>query len=120
GPVPAMGGRQRRHVSVDARTKSVGLSDGAAQGGGDSKDGGGCDRGRFGPGATTVPLRSSRLLGDPQRPGGGGGSRAESIDRCAGASQPSRKHPLWLRRRQARTGSWLPQLGGAVLSPAGP
>jgi hypothetical protein len=33
----------------------------------------------------------------------------------AAAPQPSRKHPLWLRRRQARTGSWLPQLGRAVL-----
>src|SRR5207302_1639604 len=87
--------------------------------GGDSKVKGGCDRGRFGPGAATVPFRSSRLFGDPQRPGGGGGGRAESIDRCAAASQPPRKNPLWLRRRRARTGSWLSQLGGAVLSPAG-
>src|SRR5438874_1304704 len=83
------------------------------------KDRGGCDRGRFEPGAATVPFRSSRVPGDPQRPGCGGGGRAESIDRCAAAPQPSRKHPLWFRRRQTRTGSWLPQLGGAVLSPAG-
>ena len=52
---------------------------------------GGYDRGRFGPGAATVPFRSSGLSGDPQRPGGGGGGRAESIDRCAAASQPPRK-----------------------------
>src|SRR5688572_7543245 len=77
------------------------------------------NRGRFGPRAATVPFRSSRLSGDPRRPGGGGGGRAESIDRCAAAPRPPRKNSLWLRRRQAWTGSWLPQLGGAVLSPAG-
>src|SRR5437899_2980319 len=121
--ITGMRGRRRRHVSVDARTRSVGFSDEAAQSGVGAaltaKTGGGCARGCFGPRAATVPFRSSRLFGDPQRPGGGGGGRAESIDRCAAAPQPSRTHPLWLRRRPARTGSLLPQLGGAVLSPAG-
>src|SRR5262245_62629374 len=83
-----------------------------------SGDKGGCDRGRFGPGAATVSIRSSGLSSDPQRPGGGGGGGTESTDRCAAVAQPSGKHPLWLRRRQARSGPWLPQLGGAVLSPA--
>src|SRR4029077_15043090 len=72
-----------------------------------------------GAGAATVPVRSSRLSGDPRRPEAGGGGRAESIDRWARAPQPSSKHPFRLRRRQTRTGPWLPQLGGAVLSPAG-
>src|SRR6185369_16572762 len=56
---------------------------------------GGRDLGHFGPRAATVPIRSSRLSGAPQRPRGAGTGRAESTDRCAAASQPSRTHSLW-------------------------
>src|SRR5258705_9017971 len=92
GRITRMRRRRPSHVSVDARTESVGLSDGGTvrgRGGGDRTNKGGCYRGRFGSGAATVPFRSSRLFGDPQLPGSGGGGRAESIDRCAAAPQPS-------------------------------
>src|SRR5207245_3036245 len=84
------------------------------------KDRGGCDRGRFEPGAATVPFRSSRVLGDPQRPGCGGGGRAESIDRCAAAPKPPRKIPFGSRGRQPRTGSCFPHSGGPVVWLSGP
>src|SRR5215813_14736588 len=64
------------HVNVDAEPdqsclRTIGTE--RCRGDGASKDKGGRDRGRFGPGATTVPVRSSGLSRDPQRPGGGGG-----------------------------------------------
>jgi hypothetical protein len=123
GPPPDRGphrGGQRRRRHAPALTRGPNGSDvGERRERGDRGAGwGGCDLGHFGSRATTVPIRSSRLSGAPQRPGA---PELAEVNRLIDAQQlPSPRERI---RFGSAAGVRGPDHGflnwGAVLSPAG-